>query len=173
MSCGYSAGNPALRTLSANPSRRKISMVRAATWLHLGSGGTARARVSTTVTLIPRHARSIASVRPTGPAPDINTSDSVISGMNRTFVPEASPRTWFSSFQFDARILDDVSPAVDLGPDVSRETVRPRPGQGILRDRRELVAGCGIGNQLSDLRSQLIDDHPGDTGGRNHALPCD
>src|SRR5258708_39534626 len=146
-------------------------MVRAATWLHLGSGGTARARVSTTVTSIPRHARSIASVRPTGPAPDINTSDSVISGMNRAFVPEASPRTWFSSFQFDARILDNRRPAIDLGPDISRKTVRRRPGQGLQRNRREPVARCGIGNQLSDLPSQLIDDRPGHAGGPQHALP--
>ena len=39
-------------------------MVRAATWLHFGSGGAARARVSATVTSMPRHARSIASVKP-------------------------------------------------------------------------------------------------------------
>src|SRR5258708_7967454 len=125
-------------------------MVRAATWLHLGSGGTARARVSTTVTLIPRHARSIASVRPTGPAPDINTSDSVISGMNRTLVPEVLARTRFSSFQLGARILDDVSPTVDLGPDVSCETVRRRPAPRLQRNRREPVARCRIGNQLAD-----------------------
>src|SRR3954466_11934520 len=48
-------------------------MVRAATWLHFGSGGAARARRSTTVTSMPRQARSIASVRPTGPAPAMST----------------------------------------------------------------------------------------------------
>src|SRR5450756_3062003 len=60
-------------------------MVRAATWLHFGSGGAARARVSTTVTPIPRHARSIASLSPTGPAPTIRTSNSVTSAMDRAW----------------------------------------------------------------------------------------
>src|SRR5664279_5493621 len=42
----------------------------------------ARARVSTMVTSMPRHARSIASVSPTGPAPTISTSDSVMAAIS-------------------------------------------------------------------------------------------
>src|SRR5437868_7829239 len=51
-------------------------MVRAATWLHFGSGGWPALRASTTETSTPRQARSMASVRPTGPAPTIRTLQS-------------------------------------------------------------------------------------------------
>src|SRR5262245_25620273 len=56
-------------------------MVRAATWLHFGSGGSCGLRVSTTVTSTPRQARSMASVRPTGPAPTIKTLQSRMSSL--------------------------------------------------------------------------------------------
>src|SRR5450631_3982283 len=48
-------------------------MVRALTWLHLTLGGSPGARVSSTTTWMPRQARSIATVNPTGPPPAINT----------------------------------------------------------------------------------------------------
>ena len=70
------------------------------------------------------------------------------------------------SFQLGARILDDHGPAIDLGLDVGRKTVRRRSGQRLQRDRRELVARGGIGHQLSDLRRQLVDDRPRQAGGR-------
>ena len=74
ISLGKSAGSPALRTACATPRRRKISMLRAETWLHLGLGGSSRALASATMTEIPRQARSIARVMPTGPAPMITTA---------------------------------------------------------------------------------------------------
>lgn len=49
---------------------------RAATWLDLTLGRSPRWRVSSTTTRMPRHARSSASVRPTGPAPTTRTSAS-------------------------------------------------------------------------------------------------
>src|SRR5262245_3010544 len=52
-------------------SRRKISIERAETWLHLTFGGSPARRVSVTVTSTPCEASSIASVSPTGPAPTI------------------------------------------------------------------------------------------------------
>src|SRR5262245_17653886 len=58
---------------TTRPSRRKISIERAETWLHLTFGGSPARRVSVTVTSTPREASSIASVSPTGPAPTINT----------------------------------------------------------------------------------------------------
>src|SRR3954447_13513281 len=104
------------------PSRRKISMVRAATWLHFGSGGAAGARVSTTVTSMPRHARSIASVSPTGPAPTIRTLVSFMSA-RRAKRPLTED---FLLFEFGAGVFHDVGPARDFGLDVSRKTVRCR-----------------------------------------------
>ena len=114
-------------------------MVRAATWLHFGSGGAAGARVSTTVTSMPRHARSIASVSPTGPAPTIRTSGSFMAGYHAW-------HAWFEhsdmllSFELGAGVLDDDSPALDFGLDVSRKTVRCRWRQRLQRDRRQFVA---------------------------------
>src|SRR5471032_1792048 len=98
-------------------------MVRAATWLHLGSGGAARGRVSTTVTSMPRHARSIASVSPTGPAPTISTSLSVMAGMNGHACGKLQH---VSSFQLDARILDNDRPAIDFALYIGCKTVRRR-----------------------------------------------
>src|SRR5258707_1910793 len=105
-------------------------MVRAATWLHFGSGGAAGARVSTTVTSIPRHARSIASVSPTGPAPTIRTSDSDIADTEEALHGESYRRHFLfllsALFDFGAGIFDDDRPAIDFGLDVSRKTVRCR-----------------------------------------------
>src|ERR1700749_56705 len=130
-------------------------MVRAATWLHFGSGGAARARVSTTVTSMPRHARSIASVSPTGPAPTISTSLSVIAGIYRF-----ACRTRIPSFQFGARILDDDRPAIDFALHIRCKAVRRRSRQRFQRDFGELGLHDGIGHQLADLPGQLIDDQP-------------
>src|SRR5438552_8017259 len=110
-------------------------MVRAATWLHFGSGGAARARVSTTVTSTPRHARSIASVSPTGPAPTIRTLDSVISRTGRTFAGELLED--FLLFELGAGVFHDHRPALDFGLDVSRKTVRCRWRQQLQRNRRQ------------------------------------
>src|ERR1700730_6096790 len=98
-------------------------MVRAATWLHFGSGGAARARVSTTVTSIPRQARSIASVSPTGPAPTISTSGSIMSDIAWRGELDGKHRR---SFELRAGILDDASPAIHLGLNESRKTIRRR-----------------------------------------------
>src|ERR1700730_18810296 len=111
-------------------------MVRAATWLHFGSGGAARPRVSIMQTSIPRHARSIASVSPTGPAPTISTSGSVISGIDRAWCGRLYLWTWFSSFRLGARIFDDVGPAIDLGPDEGRKLIR-----GATRPRHQCHSG--------------------------------
>ena len=73
-SLGCVSGRPAWRSLSATPSWRKRSMVREATWLHFTLGGSLYARSSAMVTRTPRPARSMASVRPTGPAPTMSTS---------------------------------------------------------------------------------------------------
>src|ERR1700709_905839 len=48
-------------------------MDRAPTWLHLTLGGSPGARLSSTWTEMPRQARSIARVNPTGPPPAIST----------------------------------------------------------------------------------------------------
>src|SRR5262249_6520740 len=101
-------------------------MVRAATWLHFGSGGSPALRVSTTVTSTPRQATSMASTRPTGPAPTIRTLQPDISG------------NLVSSFRFRAGILHDHGPAIDLGLDVSGKTVRRRRRQRLQRNRRQL-----------------------------------
>src|SRR5450755_4530001 len=139
-------------------------MVRAATWLHFGSGAAARPRVSTTVT-------SIASVSPTGLAPTISTSGSVIAGIDRAWCGRLYLRTWFSSFRLGARIFDDGGPAIDLGLDEGRKTVRRRTRQRLQRNRGEFFARCRIGHQLSDLRGQWVDDRPRHAGGRDDALP--
>src|SRR5918996_247431 len=60
------------------PSRRKSSIERAATWLHLTLGGSPAWRSSRTVARTPRPARSSARVRPTGPPPTTATSVSMI-----------------------------------------------------------------------------------------------
>src|SRR5262245_19715404 len=73
----YSSGRPVSRIFFASPSRRKISIERADTWLHLTFGGSPARRVSAMVTSMPREARSMASVRPTGPAPTIKTGVSI------------------------------------------------------------------------------------------------
>src|ERR1700761_1619778 len=122
------------------PSRRKVSMVRAATWLHFGSGGAARARVSATVTLMPRQARSIASVRPTGPAPTISTSHSLNSDIASRTSRKDPGRRRLWSFQLGARSLDDGGPPVDFALHVSRKAVRCRVRQRLQRDQPELVA---------------------------------
>src|SRR3954453_20473761 len=102
-------------------------MVRAATWLHFGSGDAAGARVSTTLTSMPRHARSIASVSPTGPAPTISTLVSFMSRTGRSLAGEPLEETsWYLLFEFGAGVLDDGVPALDFGRDVSRKTVRCR-----------------------------------------------
>src|SRR5262249_8304881 len=72
-SFGCSGGRPASLSAPATPSRRKISIERADTWLHFTLGGSPRLRVSATSTSTPRRARSMASVRPTGPAPTMST----------------------------------------------------------------------------------------------------
>src|SRR5262249_4474175 len=69
----YSGGSPVLRILSARPSRRKISIERAETWLHFTFGGSPARRVSVTGTSTPREARFIASVSPPRPAPTTRT----------------------------------------------------------------------------------------------------
>src|SRR5450755_2488499 len=145
-------------------------MVRAATWLHFGSGAAARPRVSTTVTSIPRHARSIASVSPTGPAPTISTSGSVIAGIDRAWCGRLYLRTWFSSFRLGAGIFDDGGPAIDLGLDEGGKTVRRRTRQRLQRNRGEFFARCRIGHQLSDLRGQWVDDRRGTPAGAT--TPC-
>src|SRR5215472_11218540 len=61
----YSGGSPVLRILSARPSRRKISIERAETWLHLTFGGSPARRVSVTVTSTPREASSHECHEPT------------------------------------------------------------------------------------------------------------
>src|SRR3984893_10567858 len=81
-------------------------MVRAATWLHFGSGGAARPRVSIMQTSIPRYARSIASVSPTGPAPTISTSGSVISGIDRAWCGRLEDRVLAST----APRVNDIDP---------------------------------------------------------------
>ena len=65
------------RILSAMPSRRKISIERADTWLHLTLGGSPARLISVTITSMPREARSMASVKPTGPPPTISTLVSI------------------------------------------------------------------------------------------------
>src|SRR6202171_627897 len=145
-------------------------MVRAATWLHFGSGGAARPRVSIMQTSIPRHARSIASVSPTGPAPTISTSGSVISGIDRAWCGRLYVRTWFSSFRLGARIFDDGGPPIDLGLDEGRKTVRRRPRQRLQCNHGEFFARCRIGHQLCNLRGQWVDDRPWHAGGREDAV---
>src|SRR5262249_35372797 len=61
------------RSLSATPSRRKISMERAPICPHFTFGGSFGGRRSATMTSMPRQARSIASVSPTGPPPTAST----------------------------------------------------------------------------------------------------
>src|ERR1700685_3241685 len=61
------------RSLSATPSRRKISMDRAPIWPHFTFGGSLAGRRSATTTSIPRQAKPIASVSPTGPPPTTST----------------------------------------------------------------------------------------------------
>jgi hypothetical protein len=51
---GIIGGWPASRTAPTRPRRRKISIVRAATWLHFTLGSSPPARVSATVTSMPR-----------------------------------------------------------------------------------------------------------------------
>src|SRR5665213_3067088 len=115
-------------------------MVRAATWLHFGSGGAARARVSTIVTSMPRQARSIASVNPTGPAPTISTSNSVISGRaSQRESRECLPGAWLASFRLGAGIFDDRGPSIHLGLHVFSKTVRCRWRQRFQRQQLELV----------------------------------
>src|SRR6478609_6259310 len=121
-------------------------MVRAATWLHFGSGGAAGLRVSTTVTSMPRHARSIASVSPTGPAPTIST---LVPVMSRAFPenPASTSQVAFSClFGLGAGVLDDHGPALDFAFDVSRKTVRCRRWQRLQRNRCQLFARRGIGD---------------------------
>src|SRR4051794_39805603 len=55
------------------PRRRKTSIDRAETWLHLTFGGSPALRISANTTSMPREARSIAAVNPTGPAPTTRT----------------------------------------------------------------------------------------------------
>src|SRR5262245_17811044 len=89
-------------------------MVRAATWLHFGSGGSCGLRVSTTITSTPRQARSMASVSPTGPAPTINTwvsSLAVISCSAMSLAPRGRRIRRTPSFD-----LLDVRLAYDSGP---------------------------------------------------------
>src|SRR5256885_7838588 len=65
-------GNPAARILSARPSRRSISMLRALQRSILGRNcGASFCSIKTQ--RIPRRPRSSASVRPTGPAPTMRT----------------------------------------------------------------------------------------------------
>src|SRR5689334_9625367 len=76
MSVGKSSGSPRLRTSSANPSRRKCSIVRA--WVAFACGfsavdGLASKRSAVT----PRRPSSFASIRPKGPPPAISTSTTV------------------------------------------------------------------------------------------------
>src|SRR5215475_2072533 len=61
------------RNLSATPSRRKISMERAPICPHFTFGGSLGGRRSATMTSMPRQAKSMASVSPTGPPPTIST----------------------------------------------------------------------------------------------------
>src|ERR1700676_3736554 len=72
-------------------------MERAATWLHLTFGGSPRRRSSSTVTSMPRRARSIASVNPTGPPPTIRTSVSML----------RTPRSWRASIGLSSRVMED------------------------------------------------------------------
>ena len=61
-------------------------MDRAATWLHFTLGGSSRRRCSSTITSMPRQARSIASVVPTGPPPTTSTrvrKRAVMAGISR------------------------------------------------------------------------------------------
>src|SRR5260370_4525541 len=119
-------------------------MVRAATWLHFGSGGAARARVSTTVTSMPRHARSIASVSPTGPAPTIRTLVSFMSATECALAGEPFAEDFllfWSLFELGAGVFHDHRPALDFSPHVSRKTLRCRWRQRLQRKRRQLLAG--------------------------------
>src|ERR1700744_3673408 len=152
-------------------------MVRAETWLHFGSGAAAGARASATVTSTPRQARSIASVRPTGPAPTISTLQSVTSGIaSRASINAAWTELHgrrVRSFQLGARSLDDGGPPIDFGLYVRRKAVRCRVRQRLQRQQLELVAGGGIIEELADLGCQSIDDRPWQGGGADHALPGD
>src|SRR5262249_52755603 len=76
-------------------------MDRAEIWLHLTSGGAFAARRSATITSTPSHARSIASVRPTGPAPTISTC---VSGMRRSRSIDSC----------NLGVVDDLGPARNL-----------------------------------------------------------
>src|SRR5690348_13578533 len=128
-SFGKSAGNPASRTLRTRPSRRYCSIERAATWLHLTFGASSRARVSTTATSTPRPARSIASVRPTGPAPTTTTSASLVLMQG-------------VSVQLDSGRLHELAPLLRLGADVGFE--------------RLAALGHGLDAELADARLHRI-----------------
>src|SRR3954453_20355287 len=150
-SFGYSGGRPALRTSAAAPSRRNCSIVRAATWLHLTFGGSPRARVSSMTTLRPRAARSIASVRPTGPAPRMRTSASTVLMVCVGCVARAT------SIELRTRALDDVGPLHGLARDEAAELGRRRRAQlgaGGARAGDDL----GIGEDGAHLVQQTGDD---------------
>jgi len=49
-------------------------MLRALTWLHLTLGGSAKRRGSASITRTPRALKSMAVVKPTGPAPAMKMS---------------------------------------------------------------------------------------------------
>src|SRR5579863_4345137 len=82
----WSGGRPTSRIFLATPSRLYTSIERDETELHLTAGGSPAARASTTTTSTPRHARSIASVKPTGPAPITITFDSVMFACSELYV---------------------------------------------------------------------------------------
>src|SRR5258708_2065712 len=74
----WSGGRPTSRIFCETPRRRNTSIDRAEIELHLTAGGSPAARLSMTTTSIRLHAKSMASVKPTGPPPITTTFDSVI-----------------------------------------------------------------------------------------------
>src|SRR4051794_27131156 len=113
--------------------------------------------------------RSRASARPVPhqrSAPD-NRSSQLIELSAASFKSIIRP-----SLQLGAGILDDVSPAIDLGLHIARKTIRCGSRQRLEGNPAKLVACGWVCDQFSDLRSQLIDDRPRNAGWRHDPLPC-
>src|SRR6266566_5602346 len=165
------------------PRRRKISMERAEIELHLTLGGSPARRTSATVTSTPRQAKSMASVRPTGPAPTISTSASsmgfiaLLAASTLSTAPDDpghraiwTRQTDAASLGLDARLADHPSPFLGFfgneRPELGGRKAKLRAAQV-----RKLRPYPRIGEGCIDLFIEFLDDFGGRALGDADPLP--
>src|SRR5580704_16381903 len=131
------------RSLSATPSRRKISMDRAPIWPHFTFGGSLGGRRSATTTSMPRQAKSIASVSPTGPPP---TTSTVV------FIPPVPPLVFVTILVFE-RPDRKVARAISGWEELTLRVVPRRLVTRSLLNAERTLGGAAAG----DARSRMTD----------------